>query len=290
MSISAFDFSKSERLPGDVAQRFSRWLRSACTIAGKNFARSLPFAVELSLQGTETAFPRELLERIPEAAVAYRLSVSQEKIPALFVLPRPLVLALVSGVVGSTVTALPEDRELTVVEETLHEYFLNQLLFPPFKETWPGAEALAVDVLRKDENPRWTRLFPPNEAIVAFSFQWKGPFGEQAGHWLLPKKWLLSQGETAAPPEKPTTGPEPLSRPYLEANLRPLHLDVSVVLGFTELRLSQLAQLRPGDVLILDQKISLPVVGRVAGKEKFRGWPGKKGTRQQFQIESFTDA
>src|SRR5438105_2810882 len=107
MTFSAFDFSKSERLPGDVTQRFSRWLGSACTIAAKNFARSFPFAVEVRLQATETTLPRELLDRVPETAVGYRLAVSQEKVPALLILPRPLVVAVVAGVVGTNVTAAP---------------------------------------------------------------------------------------------------------------------------------------------------------------------------------------
>src|SRR5687767_4287151 len=106
MTISAFDFSKSERLPGDVAQQFSRWLRSACEIACKNLAKSLPFGVELNLQATDSALPRELLDRLGETAVGYRMAIAQEKVPALFVLPRPLVLAIVAGVVGTNVTAL----------------------------------------------------------------------------------------------------------------------------------------------------------------------------------------
>lgn len=289
MSIALFDFNKSERLPGDVTQRFSGWLRTACIIAGKNLAQTLPFPVELNLQGTETGFPRELLDRLGETVIGYRIAVSQERTPSLFVLPRPLVLALVTGLVGSSISALPDDRELTLVEETLYEYFLNQHVVP-FKDTWPGAEPLPVELLQREVNPRWSRLFLPNEALVVFLFQWKGPFEEQTGYWLLPKRWLLSQKELSPPEEKPAPGPDSLARPRLEASLRPLHLEVSVTLGCAEVQLSQLSKLRPGDVIILDQKISLPVVGCVAGKQKFRGWPGKQGSRQHFQIESFLDA
>ena len=42
--------------------------------------------------------------------------------------------------------------------------------------------------------------------------------------------------------------------------------------------------LRPGDVLILDQRVNEPLWGEVATAVKFRGWPGRVGRRQAVQI------
>ena len=66
-----------------------------------------------------------------------------------------------------------------------------------------------------------------------------------------------------------------------------LPLDITVVLGTVELTLGELARLMVGDVIILDQRVSDPLPAFLAGENKCRGWPGRVGSRQAFEIQSF---
>ena len=75
----------------------------------------------------------------------------------------------------------------------------------------------------------------------------------------------------------------------VEVVVRELPIEVTVDLGVVELPLSQLASLSPGDLLILNQRVSEPLIARVDGQAKFRGWPGRVGLRQSSQFASLQE-
>ena len=54
--------------------------------------------------------------------------------------------------------------------------------------------------------------------------------------------------------------------------------------GSVELKLSDVANLSAGDVIILDQPASQPLIGTIDDRPMFRVWPGKIGSRRACQI------
>jgi flagellar motor switch protein FliM len=60
-------------------------------------------------------------------------------------------------------------------------------------------------------------------------------------------------------------------------------------LGQAKLHVSELLNLRPGDVVVLDQRVSEPLSIEVCGTRKYVGWPGRVGNRQAFQIQGMVE-
>src|SRR5580693_1733769 len=116
MTIAPHDFCKPGRLASDRESRFAGWLRQGCALATRNWVKHLPFPAEWTFQVSDSYRPQDSLARLPETALAYRLGLAGAKVTTLLAMPRPLALALASGLVGDCGTALPADRELTVVE------------------------------------------------------------------------------------------------------------------------------------------------------------------------------
>ncbi|MFO0865831.1 MAG: FliM/FliN family flagellar motor C-terminal domain-containing protein [Gemmataceae bacterium] len=75
----------------------------------------------------------------------------------------------------------------------------------------------------------------------------------------------------------------------LEALVRNLPLDVTVILGTVEVPLAQLANLQRGDLILLEQRISEPLSAYLGDKPFFRGWPTRAGSYQAFAIDSLLD-
>ena len=65
---------------------------------------------------------------------------------------------------------------------------------------------------------------------------------------------------------------------------------VSVTLGSVQVHVSDLADLRSGDLVKLDQQVSEPLIACVAGEEKYRVWPGRVGSRKAIQIDSLIES
>ena len=110
--------------------------------------------------------------------------------------------------------------------------------------------------------------------------------GKEVWYWFVPPKEPMDQltrTERTADIQEAT----PESR-QVEALVRELPVKFAVALGSIELSLSDIGSLRAGDLLILKQRISEPLVGLVDGQEKFRAWPGRVGSRLAIQVESLS--
>ncbi len=286
MTVELYNFRKPGRLDHDVQQQLTDWLRAGCELAPTKWAKLFALPIEMEFRGHETARPVESLARLPEASIGLRLTLNPGAMNTLVVLPRQLALGMVACALGERAAELPDDRDLTPVEESLCEYVVQNLLIVGLQETWPSMDSLQIRFGQKELSPRWTRMFPPYADLVTCTFSLSGPFGDQDWHWIVPQKELLEQlGQIGEGPG--AAGKE--QRPRLESIVHELPVDVSVELGTVQLPISQLAQLVPGDVIILSQRVSEPLQAKVAGIDKFRVWPGRIGIRQAVQIQSLTE-
>ena len=72
----------------------------------------------------------------------------------------------------------------------------------------------------------------------------------------------------------------------MEALVREMAVELTVLLGSAELSMRELAALRAGDVVVLHQKVDQPLDGLLAGTRKFRVWPGVIGDRAAVVIDA----
>jgi flagellar motor switch protein FliM len=194
-------------------------------------------------------------------------------------------LALVAGMLGEVEGALPKNRRLTTVEESLCEHLVQDVFLASIRDTSLAVEPLIMTLGRKEPYPRRSRVLRPDENAVVCVFTLRGPFGDLPWAWVVPQEGLREQLARCGP----EASQEELVRPRLESIVRELSIELSVALGTAELTLSQLAGLRAGDVVVLNQRVFEPLVAAIAGEKKFRVWPGRVASRQACQIESFVE-
>ena len=109
----------------------------------------------------------------------------------------------------------------------------------------------------------------------------------QEWFWLLPLEGLLNLLEQPGQARDAAAADAAKTRPQLQQRVQELPLEVTVVLGTVDLRLSQLSNLKVGDVIVLGQRVSETMTASMAGEKKMRGWPGRIGSFQAIQIDSF---
>lgn len=286
MTLELYDFRKPARLATEVEQGVAAWLRAGCALVPEKWAKDLPLRVELCFEGLETARPGDALAGLADAEVACRIAMTPAETATLLVMPRPLVLALVAGMLGDPCTELPADRATSPVEESLWELLVQGVL-AAMREAWPGDEAPAMHVQRFEATPKRTRLFGRDDPVVVGRFATRGPFGEQKCCWLVPQTAVMKQfsvGDLGGEASE-----EASVRPRLEAIVQEIPLQVTVRLGAAELHVSDLARLRAGDLVLLDQRVSEPLEASVPCGPRFRVSAGRIGTKQACQIESLVE-
>jgi flagellar motor switch protein FliM len=282
MRVEPYNFASPQFLRHGAREQILSWLRAASALAQKTWPRHLLAAAEWRVERIDSLPIARALAELPESGLGYRVRIGGE-LDSLMVLPRPLLLLLVAALMGDTADQMPDDRELTPVEDSLADFALRRLFLDPLQESWPGAEPLPLEVAGREPQPRWRRSFAGEEHLAVCASAVQGPFGRLDWRWLLPQAGVRQlfdgHGETDAAEGESDV------RLRLEASVRAVPVTFSVTLGSAEVPFAQLAGLKVGDVIVLDQRIGDTLAAEVAGERKYVGWPGRVGPRQAFVID-----
>jgi flagellar motor switch protein FliM len=280
--LELYDFHKPCTLADGVEQRLSDWQRAICPMVVDVWRNYVPYDVEMTFVDQRSFSMSEATGRLSFPSVAYRIKISGIGSPTLFVVPRPVMLALVTSILGDVNETLPDDRELTDIENSLSE-LLFQELTSAISAAWPEQRPIPCRLDGVESRPDRSRLLPPSDNVLMLRFQIGGSFGKQDSFWVLPQvqteELLSDDGE-----QKQKSSDK--SRILLEMRAREIPVDLTVRLGDATISVADLAHLNAGDVVVLDQKITDPLVAEVSGQVVFRGRPGRSGPRQAFQIEA----
>ena len=286
MNVEPYNFHKPSQLATELGQRLSDWQNGICTLVAEKWGQHLLYSVELTADSLVTWRSAEAMEQLPNPAFGCQIQLGSDGPQTLLVCSRQTALALMLGFLGDTGEELPPDREPTVIEQSLGQMAMQELV-QAIEESWSGPEPLSCRSETLELRSRRFRMFAADETIVVAPFTLSAPFGTGIFYWLLPQEGLetlLSQTNSQIDRETREN-----ARPKLEALAQQITVEVTVHLGRTTLHVTELASLRCGDVLILDQRVAEPLVANVVGRAKFRGWPGRVGSRQAFQVESLTE-
>ena len=287
MNAVPHDFTKPARLTADWQQRLTGWFQLAFTLANKAWANQLPFPVDASLVELDVCYAQQALSTLSERAVAYRVLAADRRLATFLTLPRATLLKLIGAMLGDT-DSTGTDRELTLIEENLADYFLVQYLLPYFRETWPADTLVSWELQPRESNPQSSRVYSAGDILIAMHWQLRGPWGESKGTWFVPKAGLLHElADHRAPPAE--TIPAAVMAARRDAIVGTIPVAIEIVVGTAEMKLSELSHLQIGDVVLLDQRPEDGLVARAGDQGLFRGKAGRLGSWKAFQIEAIDE-
>ena len=123
-------------------------------------------------------------------------------------------------------------------------------------------------------------MFPADCELALCRFQLEGPFGMQPLFLLIPEELVNVFVEKQVDQQQIEE-----QVPHITEDLiRDIPLQVVVRLGATSLDVADLSRLRPGDVLVLDQRVTEPVFADIQGELELTAWAGREGNRQAIQV------
>lgn len=280
--LSTFDFRRPSAIPDDVSDAVARWHASVCTLTSEAWSNYASTGIRVTNPEPASQLFGNVRSEFPETGLGYEVHLDSNALSSLLVMSRPLVLALLAEMLGQGGEALPEDRELTPVEKSLSE-----LIFLEFcgavSEAWPEQELISCELGPIVPKPQRTRMYGLDQHVVLCQFDVAGPFGTASCWWCFPSEPL---GEFMCEPNETPSENSVRMREALESRAREIMVDVIVHLGEVKLHVAELANLQPGDVLVLDQRISEALTATVAGQRLFQGWPGRIGPHQAFQVQT----
>ena len=282
--VSEVDLLKPNRLSRDQIRNLERLFEGTGKLLGATIAEKLRLDVPCDCVAVEQMRFSSWIHLLGGPVAIYVVKLPPFEQPVLFTATSSLLYSAVDRVLGGTGRVLKVPQEFSVAEFTVADAFVGPCLdricgsLSDFgKFTW--------SIEGRFTNPSLAQILPAQDVVLAVHFQTSGDHLLGDLRLLIPYTALepylkmLELGPGARFRQTPGALRESLAR-----TVAPVEVELSVILGNTQLPLKQLLRLAPGDVIPLEKRLGESLVAPVQGRPKFIGQVGVQGHRLAFQI------
>lgn len=287
IEIRPYDFKRPERVSKDQM----RALENLHEIFSRNFGASLSgflrTIMEVKVASIEQMTFSEFTHSLPNPTCFNLLSAAPlEGNMCLEISPLIIYPVIDRLLGGSNADLFIPQRPLTAIELRLVQKILDRAM-SALKDAWANVANVSFKLEETESNPQLVQIVPPNEVVVVVGFELK--MGGRAGTMSLcipynviePVVEKLSNQTWAA--YKRNRRDDQL-RNRVAGHLDAARLTVTAILANTQIKLSELAALQVGDVILTDKPAGAPLTLLIEGKRKYIGHLGQFKGERAFKI------
>lgn len=283
MTIPKHDFTRPPGLHPDHQAKLTQWLRQAGSFLSEVFT-GLSLPVKVSFENCATGWPVDSLKAWPDRTLAYQVSLANCDARSILAIPNPFAVSMIGNLLGETSTELPAERDLSPAEISVGEFLISTILSGLVDSWIDETNHITLQMADRESLLRRTKTFKPSEPIAICHIRLETSVGTTACCWMLPGEFVMTLFGTTQ--RTRNAAPDASTRVQLESLVRGMNTEVAIRLGSVQLSAPQLANLRVGDLVVLDQRVSDPLQATIANEPRFWGWPGQVGQRQAYVIDS----
>lgn len=287
--VRKYDFLRPDKFAKEhlrtlevIHENFSRLLNNFLSGYLRTF-------IEIEVLNAESLIYSEFANSIGNPAILGIVDYNPLEGQIIMDLSSDVAFTMIERVLGGSLSGGggTEKRGLTEIEMTLIRTimvkFINLL-----KEPWNNIIELRPKLDTIETNSQFAQVISPSESIALITLRVK--IGETEGminlcypHYVLEpilpnlssKLWFTSTGKKKL---------SETERSALEHQVQKTRVDVKAELGNSVITVGELIALSRGDVIVLNKKVSDPLVIRVDSEIKFLGRPGKKNKNLAVRV------
>ena len=233
-------------------------------------------AIDFVVVGTQVIKFGEFLKKVPMPSSLNVFHMHPLRGNALFVMDAFLVYLIVDyffGGKGQT-HVKPEGRDFTSVQlRIIKKLLLNAL--GDLEKSWQAVLPAKIEYVRSESNPQFAMVVTASEIVVVVTLQiiigetTRDLFIVYPYNMLEPIKEKLYSGLVSDQVEQDGSWTS-----KFREKLQDCTLPITVRLGTTTVKVRDVLNFSPGDVILLDQRPGDPLDCYIEGYHKFQGSPG----------------
>ena len=283
VEIRTYDFKRPERVSKDQMRALETLHEGFARNFGASLSGYLRTIVEVSVANIEQLTFSEFIHALPNPTCFNLLSAKPLDGQMCLEISPLIIYPIIDRLLGgSSADLFIPQRPLTQIEWRLVKRMTDRAL-TNLSEAWSNVMKLSLELTETESNPQLVQIVPPNEVVVVIGFEIK--MGNRAGTMSLcipynviePVMGKLSQQNWFTYAKKAANDGHLKA---MQKNLSGAPLLVKVLLGHTTIKVEDLINLAPGDILQLEKPASGEMIVQVEGKNKFSGLVGQfKGKR-----------
>ena len=252
-----------------------------------SLSSSLRKIASISLTSTEFLKFGEFINTLPMPTCMSVLRFVNLRGSALMVIESKLAYALVDSFFGGAERPFTkiDGKEFTPIELSIVRKVV-ELAISDLEMAWASVEKIGCSFVRTEQNPQFVGIVPPTDVVIASTFDVElenatGTISMVVPYATIePIKQKLSSGFQV---ESDQTDKK-LWTAIIKEQLMETALDIKVNLGETQIKLSDLMELKAGDVIPLTQDATGELDIQVEEVKKFKGYYGNHHGTVAVQI------
>jgi flagellar motor switch protein FliM len=230
----------------------------------------------------------EFIRTLPVPTSLHILKIEPLRGHALFMIESRLIFNLVDCFFGGSGRGSYkiEGRDFTSIEYRVINKVIKQVL-QDLEQSWQPITSVSFGFVRSEVNPQFATIIPPTDVVIVVRY-------ELEMDRMMGRMALVLPYSTIEPIRSKLYASFQSDQLEVDAEwvlrLRKLLLDVpvevSVELGATSLKGSELMNMEIGDVIVLNNDANKPLLVKVEGIAKLSGTPGICRGNMAFQVHS----
>ncbi len=283
-----YDFSKPHSLSPVFSSNLATVSDSFAKVASLTFSRFYRSTVSVIPSGLNHILFQEYIDTRANPSCMAIINLAPLKGQAVLELDPRIIFSLVDKLMGGEGAIPDQKREFTEIEMRVSRKVVGKLL----EDLATGFNRFAEvnsSLSRVENNPDFVNIVHGMDRVVLLKLAVQ--IGDFSGMLSLciPVSSFQPVIDRFDPrdeePERSRNERKKDVRRLMET-LNGLELEIQVEVGRTEIPLMKARNLKVGDLIVLDRKVSTPVDVKVEGLPKFTGIPGKCNKKKAVRIVS----
>lgn len=284
IAYEVYDFRRPDKLSKDQLRTLQMIHETFARLAASSLSAYLRCPVQIDLISLEQIPYEEYLRSINQSVFTI-ISLPPLTGQAVLEIEFGLVFSMVDRLLGGPGKAISR-ANLTDIERPLVKQTIERM-FSALKSAWEGLVIVNPGIEGMETSSQFVQIAPPNDIAVTILFEVR--VGSQRGAMSLcvpylvlkpittklsAQKWFVNGGRRQSN----------TSRKLLSNQIGQTNINCSIRLGSANLSIGSFLDLRPGDIVRLDQKTKRDITMLVADVPKFYGRPALDGKHVVFSV------
>ncbi|GAQ16105.1 flagellar motor switch protein FliM [Oceanobacillus picturae] len=284
--VRVYDFKRALRFSKDQIRSISRIHENYARMLTTFFSAQLRTYVNINVASVDQIPYEEFIRSVPKMTVLNTYSVAPLEGRIVMEINPNIAYALLDRILGGKGYSANKVDNLTEIETILMSQIFEKAIVN-LQEAW--ASIVKIDPIMEEfeVNPQFLQMVSPNETVVVVSLN--TAIGDTSGlinicipHIVLEP--IISKLSVHYWMQTSTKERDDEAYNKLSTNLETAKVEAKTLLGTTDINIEQFLNLKPNDVIGLDQTIDQPLILEVNNKPKFYVQPGKLKNKLSVQV------
>ncbi|GEM_PF-5450488 len=284
LNINEFDFKKPSKFSKEQIRVFELIFSNFNGIFETGLSMITRDIPEISLIITEQKSFSEYISSIKEKSIIITVNSPSFGSDILLQFNNSILFTLIDKVLGGD-GQQEIKRELTEIEMSLATEIVN-VSINSLKEAWSNIEKMDFVISKIEPSSQYIRTIPPNEMCLAFSFTLE--IAKKRGFFSICIPFIAVKPLLDDLNKRSLYGKElnlyPNNGNNLSKCISEIPLEAQVILGEVELKLNEINDLEPGDIIKLNTRTSDTLDFIIGENCLYKVKPGKIAKKLAIKI------